>query len=207
MDSGVTETKRNIYPSRSSTLFPAVAVDANGDAYVTWVAKSNQDLSDDVKVARLTNGGTTVSSVATIHAGHTSIFPWIEAGNAGHVAVAWLDTRLLDAIAVDPNAAATAEWPIQLAYSQNADLGHSATWDIQDATPLVHTGPICTMGTGCFPVPNPVYGNRALLDFFEITERPDGGIVIAYSADNAALSLGSTVLKVVRQTGGPGLKG
>lgn len=207
-DGGVTWQKTNVYPSSSTTLFPAVDFDDAGDLYMTWVEGSNEDFSYNVRLARLTNGGTTVASVATIYSGHTSIFPWIAAGAPGHVAVAWLDTAgVLGALPIDPNAAATAEWTIKLAYSQDANLGHAAAWAVQDATPLVHTGPICTMGTACFPIANPIYGNRMLLDFFEIAERPDGGIVIAYSADNALVNTGSTVLKVVRQTGGPGLQG
>lgn len=208
-DAGVTWTFKTIYSSSSSTLFPAVAVDKANNVYVAWIAKDG-DGAFTVNVAISTNGGATFSVRKILSEDRVSVFPWIIADAPGHVAVAWFDTAPVAGVLGEPNAAASAEWTVKLAFSEDAHLGHAATWSVQDATGVFHRGPICTMGTLCFPIANPVVGNRALLDFFELGEDADGGILIAYAADVAQIQVPGTtqtVLKVVQQTGGPDLNG
>jgi hypothetical protein len=205
---GVTWTNYLVSGQGSTTLFPAVAADTAGNYYMAWSAKSNEDLGYIIKFASSTDGGITWSSPLVLSEdAHTAIFPWIVAGDAGRVAVAWYDGRTPGGQGATPDAAPLTEWFVNIAYTQDGTSERRSDWAVVDATPRVHTGPICTMGTLCFPVANPVAMNRALLDFFEIAMAPDGDILLTYSADPAQINpTGATVLKFVRQNGGPGLK-
>lgn len=205
-DAGVTWTTHAVASGASSTLFPAVAVDDAGTVYVAWSAKSNEDLGYVVKLAVSKDGGLTFDGPTTLSAdGKTSIFPWIEAGAPGRVAVAWYEGTHPLGMGFNPDVAALTTWVVGVAFSDHAD--EDGGWSVTAATPILHTGPICTMGTLCFPVANPVASNRMLLDFFEIAEATDGDILITYAADQGVVNTGETVLKFVRQTDGPNLRG
>lgn len=205
-NAGASWAIRNVHPDGSTTLFPAVAADRAGSVYVTWIGYDGLDRGYSIHLAVSNNGGQTFSANRVLASGHTSVFPWIVAGDEGNVAVAWYDTSVIDGITLPPDAAASAKWVVKVAYANDAHLGHGASWSVTQATGVFHTGPICTMGTGCFPVANPIYGNRALLDFFEMAETNDGDIIITYAADQAVVSAGQTILKVVKQTAGPNLR-
>ncbi|HUR69602.1 MAG TPA: sialidase family protein [Candidatus Thermoplasmatota archaeon] len=207
-DAGQTWTTKLVNGAGSTTLFPAVAVDAAGVIYMAWSAKSNADLGYEILVTQSADGGNTWDSAKPLSTvGHTAIFPWIVAGDAGRVAVAWFDGRTPVNQGMSPDLASVAEWVVEVAYTQQGQTGLRSNWAVTDATPVIHRGPICTMGTACFPVSNPVALNRALLDFFEMTTTPSGDIVLAFAADpGAVVNTGGTVLKTVRQTGGPNLK-
>lgn len=195
-------------------LFPAAAVDAAGTFYLAWAEGGPCSTYCLLKAPRVVvsesrDGGASWSAPQVVsRPGTFDVFPWLSADAAGHVAVSWFEGVPPAGLApTDSNYAALTQWTVRVAYSFNANTA-APTWTSTPATGVLHTGPICTSGTGCSPVANPVYGNRMLLDFFETAERPDGSLIIAYSGDQSPGNAASNAaqLYVVAQDGGPNLK-
>lgn len=202
-DGGVTWTSTTIaIGAGDTTLFPAVAVDDAGKVYVAWAQGTGQvDRFTYVKMARSDDGGATWTAPMTLsNPYHYNIFPWIVANATGHVAVGWYEGVPPVNATVDPNAATLVQWRVRIAHSLDANTAAPA-WEVAHATPVLHTGPICTYGTLCFPTANPVAMNRMLLDFFEMAIQPDGRLIVAYAADSTATST-NTVLRVAQQNAG-----
>jgi hypothetical protein len=205
-DAGLTWTTMHVATSRGGTdLFPAVALDAVGTMWVAWAdAGPSGGQSQSIAIARSDDGGVHFTLPAVLSTpGTFALFPWILADAAGHVEVAWYE-------GVPPTTTGgvwnsglgpLTKWYLSVAYTSDG-----AHWTTQRATPNpVHTGPICSSGTGCVPVANPLYGNRILLDFFEMAERPDGNVIIAFPKDTDGTG-DSTSLNALVQIGGPNLK-
>lgn len=195
----------------SSLLFPAVALDAAGVVYVAFADGDGVGTASQarVEIVRSFDGGRTFDAPVTLSApGTLNVFPWIVAGDAGRVGVAWLEGQGPHGVVVDPNVAPLTTWRLRYAFSEDA-ASAEPSWQVLAPAGVVHVGPICTMGTGCLPVRNPVAGNRMLLDFFEMAMMPDGRVAIAYAADSTIVTTGTTtttVLRVAVQGGGPDLR-
>lgn len=193
-------------------IFPAVAVDAAGTVYIAWAELDAGGGLPNVAAIKLVvshdGGASWGSPIKLSDDNNYNMFPWIVADAAGHVAVTWLEGQYPAGVPVvlDPNYAAGVSWYVKVAVSTNADSA-TPTFSSARATGVMHTGPICYNGTACSPAPNPLYGNRALLDFYEMTEMPDGNVIVTFAGDTGTLGLnGQTALFVVKQLGGPNLK-
>lgn len=196
-----------------SFLFPSLAVDRAGNIYVAAAEGGNVSTGADpgnvVRFTRSLDDGATWTLPVTVSIpSDYAIFPWVIAGSPGRVAIAWLDGVPPTGYKPDSNTAAATPWYIGLAYTNTGTSARPA-WQITRATGVIFTGPICTFGTLCSPVHNPVAMNRVLLDFFEMAELPNGNIVIAYPGNLPGAQsqvTQATQLYVVKQSGGPNLK-
>ena len=206
-DGGVTWTSHTAGAIVSGPeLFPAVAVDAAGIVYVAWA-----DLAGSlgaVHVAHSSDSAVTFSAPVTVSPdGPYTMFPWLLADAAGHVAVFWYEGDEPSPVAFGSDASA-ASWSLAMAYATDAS---SATphWTTQRIATAIHTGSICDVGILCPPLYNPLVLNREFLDFFEATELPNGNIAVVFDVDGPAVTqLAQTQpeLHVLVQNGGPNLK-
>jgi hypothetical protein len=172
--------------------FVVVDVDRAGAVYVVWSERHPAQRQTWIMLARSIDHGRRWSTPTRVgRSSQTAIFPWITAGDAGHIAVSFYGTSARAASAdVVPT---TATWQVFSSYS--TDAGRHFT-DYR-TTPGMHRGPICTSGLGC-------PGNtRNLLDFFETAADARGCLVTAYADD--MLGGNAAVVSYVRQTSGPGL--
>jgi hypothetical protein len=212
IDAGATWTQhRAAFVGGTLNIFPGMAVDQHGTIYVVWpeahvplTGIASGTVQYHIHIATSHDGGLTWTAPATLADSHYNIMPWVIADAPGHVAIAWYEGEPPLNVLYDPTYAPLTAWFVHVAYSQDADAA-SPTWSHTRATGVMHSGPICTNGTGCIPIDNPIAGNRALLDFFEIAEKPNGDIAITYAGDIS--NTGATALFAVVQGAGPNLKG
>ena len=120
-----------------------------------------------------------------------AIQPWVVAGDAGKVNVAWLgsaSTSFLDS---------SAQWQVFLAQSQS-DFASVLTFAQTTVTGVVHAGPVRVSGLGC---PS---GTRTLAEYWTPDVCLDGNALIVYPDDkNSGLASGAARIWFTRQTGGP----
>lgn len=168
--------------------FVAVDVDQAGNVYVVWTerrprgeagkrGRTNSYLAISKDKGKTFGPPKRLNSIA-----RTTVFPWVVAGSAGRVAVAYYGIRHRGS---SPETVMLPErriprWKIYVAYSMNATSA-SPTYKETRATPAgyrLHEGNVCTSGTGC------AAGTRDLLDYFQLDLDACGRIVIAYT-DNS----------------------
>lgn len=205
----VTEEARDttLRSGRPIDMFPVVAVDAAGVVYLAWAADPPGEAplgSKEVTVSRVwlavsNDVGETWSAPRAISPeGQTSIFPWIVAGRAGHVALTWYQTRVGAPGHLTPDA-----WDVALV--ESADGGGSFLGGVANREP-VHLGAICRSGGGCSNdvclvldacVPSRmcedgmcIGRDRSRLEFFEMALLPDGHPIVAWVADAEAPDVG-----------------
>lgn len=180
-DQGATLTKHVVAARPGDTFdsFTVAAVDAAGTVYVAWSERDKPDASSanetdhtDVFVAWSKDKGDTWSRPVQVDAGvGTAIFPWIDAGAADHLVVAWYGTDAHGANAEKVNGL----WFVDVADTRDATAA-SPTWVRGRASPLAVTqGSICTSGTGC------ARGTRDLLDYFEVALGKDDAAHLAWA--------------------------
>jgi len=210
-DAGVTWTLRDVADiAGADCLFPAVARDAAGTLYAVWcelggVAYPSTGKAKVFVTASADDGATWSTPVLLSDDADYNTYPWVTAGSAGRVMVAWYEgiPRLPDPLPMrDAGLAFLVDWHVEVAWSTTADQAIPG-WQREAATGVSHSGPIAHELGG-------------LLDFFEITEQPGGNLAIAYvtggdlvpadllSLGNGLGSVGS--LAAVVQTGGPNLR-
>jgi hypothetical protein len=198
LDGGETWTTGHVATIPTDTPgFIVLDVDDGGNLYVTWSQSAGGPLSplvtysqsQPVYVAVSTDTGNTWSTPINLSGnGHSAIFPWVAAGEAGRANVAWYQAN--DPI-IDNGpdlGKPTTTWDIVMAQSIDAT---SATphWDKKVVVSGFHTGSICTGGLSCvgpqnaglLNAPNPY--DRRVLDFFEMAIDPNGNALIAYPKD------------------------
>jgi hypothetical protein len=162
----------------SPTLrYPVAAVDDAGTVYLVWSADdrfpvnlaptTHLDLSAIHLSVSHDHGATWSAPTVISTPGHPAVEPWIVAGKAGGVAVAWYEGRLKAPGQSVPNA-----WDVRLI--ESTDAGSAApTWTgaILNEEP-VHRGTVCTYGDW---VACDVTGrDNTLRDFFQVAIGPDG---------------------------------
>ncbi len=202
---------------QSTFLFPVVAIDDVGNAYVVWSSVVPHGPPGGGEVAAVwvsasTDDGYTWSPAQMISDGvHSAILPWIVAGADGRVAVSWYQAS--DGIPSNFGTALTT-WDVMFAQTLDA-TAETPSWTTAVVAPLVHTGAVCTQGTGCGVgagnIPRPL--DRRALDFFEMTIDAQGHALIAYNRDRernpavpGSITSGAPELMVARQTSGPTLR-
>jgi hypothetical protein len=190
-DAGATWTTSTVDNSTShGNLFDPVKVGDDGTVYVTW--------SDgfDIYLAHSTDAGNTWSAPVKVNGpeSHVALFPWLEAGSAGRVALVWFGTDH----ATNDNGA---DWRVQSAITLDATANDPTFHRAEVSDHVVHSSNISLGGLG---VDTPVtpQQNRNLCDYFQVAIDPLGGCVVAFTDDHNDFD-GHTF--VARQLAGPSL--
>jgi hypothetical protein len=170
-----------------SANFPTIARDSAGTLYlvnsaqrlVNGVAKSPYQVY--VNVSR--DGGLTWGRSVQVSHGGSNAFPWITAGSAGRVGVAWYHANeesekgdyTFDGLT-------KAEFDVQVAQSVDA-LARTPHYAVVTASehPMKY-GPICTAGTACAVT----MGDRSLGDYLNIGVDTDGALAVVYVDDTSS---------------------
>ena len=156
-------------------IFPVAAVDEAGNAYVAFSQMRSGRW--DIYVAVQPSG----TSTWTIHkvnaATGTHVFPWIVAGEAGKIGLAWYGTTTVG----DPNGMPSGtRWRVHYAQSLDA-LAASPTFAEWDLVGIVHDGSISLQG---------LFGgsDRSLGDFLSAALDPTTGKVhVAFVRNTASI--------------------
>lgn len=213
---------RTIVGARSGGIhFPVVASDAAGTLYAAWdncVGIQNSECR--VYATHSADGGahwTTPQAVSPT--GVIAIYPWIVAGAAGKVDLAYYQESVTEPVRIADLAPPTMKWDVMLAQSLNANAT-TPSWTRVVAAAGFHQGSICTTGLACVGPQNlgvlnaPTPFDRRVYDFFEVRADAQGNALIAYPRDvptpvggNVGTMVDETVftfsdLVVARQTGG-----
>jgi hypothetical protein len=147
-----------------ANMWPALAVDRTGHLYAAWSDRH------DVYLTRSADGGTTWALPERVDVPsadlRTSVIPWVAAGAAGHVAVAWYGSTSRDTMS------GNARWGVW--YAESSDGGD--TFAQAAATGVIHDGPVCTKGDACD------WTQRQLLELVGLALDPvTGRAAIAYA--------------------------
>lgn len=191
-DGGATWTDLEVRPVNGRPfIFPIATFDANGTAYFVWSEDPDAPQQDLV----LIEGGRVVSiptaymvvshdqgltwgePVSLSTPGVPALFPWIAAGDAGRVVVAWYEGQRPIPSNRVPNL-----FDVKVAMSVTADMPEPEFLVTQVNDEPVHVGAFCTEGLAC----TLTGGDRSMLDFFEVRILPDGSPVLAWAGDDSA---------------------
>ena len=203
----------------SNTFWKAqIAQDAAGTLYLTWSTDDRKPgtsggcsgaatpSANSVLLTHSRDGGKTWSSPLVVaHPGTTVNWPWIIAGAAGRVAVAWY---AYDRV-VDLNCApADARMGVRLAMIRDASSRHPVSLVTDPIGRPVHVGPVCTNGTACVATGQ----DRRLGEFFTLAADVNGCVMIATGDTTQTDPLTGAQLPTARplftvQTSGPSLSG
>lgn len=170
-------------------LFDAVKVGDDGTVYVCW--------SDDhaLYLAHSTDHAATWSPPVRVSDSQSqmAVFPWLEAGSAGRVALVWYGTPS----ATNDNAA---DWRVWSAITTDATALHPTFRIAEVSDHVIHASNISEGGL-TIPVVQEE-PNRNLCDYFQVAIDPQGACVVAFSDDHNDYD-GATY--VARQIAGPSL--
>jgi hypothetical protein len=157
-------------------LFVSGDVDAAGNVYAAWVDRG----TFDVLYSYSRDKGEHWSQPVRVNppTSTTAVMPWLSAGKAGDVAIAWYGTSDRH---IPDDAPPTAPWYAWVARSVQANAP-SPNFQVArlSETPM-HYGKICA-ATGCA---------QRLNDFFQVRIAPDGAVVAAFD-DNGRKESGQT---------------
>ncbi|HUR24853.1 MAG TPA: hypothetical protein VM327_02435 [Candidatus Thermoplasmatota archaeon] len=120
-------------------------------------------------IAAIDDAGTLYVTWATDDA----IFPWVVAGAAGRVAVAWYESTSPAASETLPSV-----WDVRLVESVDADAAVPTFRGGRANVDPLHIGYVCTAGGGCGG------RDRTRGDFFEVAISADGFPVVAWAGDS-----------------------
>jgi len=172
-----------------NTFWKAVlARDAGGNLYLTWTTNARQPgttggcngaaspAANAVLLVSSSDGGTTWSAPRTVASpGTTVLWPWVVAGNAGDVSVAWYSyDRLVDLACAPANAA----MGVRLATLQGATGVDPQQQTVDPLGRPMHFGQVCISGTACVASGQ----DRRLGEFFT-TALDDHGCVMVATGD------------------------
>ena len=180
-----------------ANMWMAGDADAAGNVYVAWTDQGTWD----VMLSRSRDRGLTWSKPLRINSpdSETAAMPWVAAGKAGDVAVAWYGTNGTFA---PEGAPPSARWYAWVARSLNATSSRPRFSRARMSETPMRFGPLCVTGVGC--------SDRRVGDFFEVDIAPDGAIIAGYAdtgriqATSDGLTPGPYVM-VSRQISGLGM--
>jgi hypothetical protein len=178
--------------SKSTELFPWVAIDGAGNAYASWITDGQVWLSaspiadprnDPRRGGRPGTYWTTEAKVNPPSI-HSTAFPEVTAGPQGRIAVAYMGSPDC-AVGKSDNCALASHWNVYVEVIQDAtQLWKGGTMAIQVAQVnhrVAHLGSVCTSGTTCS-------GDRSLLDMTDVGFDSSGRIAVIYMDNNNAVS-------------------
>lgn len=186
IDGGKTLTKSEVSNRAGDTFdsFGVVTVGQEGTVYVTWSERDKPNgqvpESTDIFYAYSTDHGAKWSEPRKINSFRgTHIYPWIEAGEAGHLAVAWYGTKGTGNSA--EHLPSSAVWHVFAAESRNANQPEALFDEVRASQKEIARGVICTSGTDCGR------GSRDLLDFFQVALDSHGTPHLAWATKGDGL--------------------
>jgi hypothetical protein len=189
-------------------LFPVVAADQAGNVYMAWVDTND----NNVYYSYSTDGGSqgSWSTPVQVSGGdaHSNVMPWVQAGQAGTLVVAWygnpsnVDSDFMPSWYLNRSSATLFKWYGYASVIQNA-ASAAPTFSQQRFTDQpMHYGQICTGGLGC-TLNN---GDRTMADFFGFVLDPSDGAMRIIFNDTTSQHHGAHLFEV-RQVAGPSANG
>jgi hypothetical protein len=173
-------------------IFPVAAFDSAGTAYFVWSEDPDAPTQADLPVyetsrvvaiprvllsASRDKGLTWSAPVAVSDPSVPALMPWIAAGDAGRVVIAWYQGTAPTPANRLPNL-----FDVMVGMSTTADQ-EAPVFALAKVTESPnHIGAFCTEGLFC----SLSGGDRSMLDFFEVRILPDGSPVLAFAADDDA---------------------
>lgn len=151
------------------SLFDVVKVGADGTVYALWSDEAN------IFLAHSTDGGVTWSEKVRVNDNSVyrrNLFPWLECGSAGRVAVVWYGTTHATN---DDNA----DWEVLMSQTLDA-TAPGPTFRQQVISDHVIHGSNISLG-GLDPTGG---ANRNLIDYFQVALDPQGAAVVAFTDDH-----------------------
>ncbi|MFN2543976.1 MAG: sialidase family protein [Actinomycetota bacterium] len=155
-------------PARGSLSGPfgaVVATDEAGNGYVVYSTSNNTGC--DLYVSASTDHGQSWGLPMRVNANPgCATFPWIDAGDPGHIVVAWYQSDTKKSQNAMP---ATATWQLHTAISTDFLSGTPSFTETTLPNVTIDTGPL----------------NRDVWDFFQVAIGPDGRFNLVYSEDTS----------------------
>ncbi len=170
-------------------IFDAVKVGLDGTVYAAWSDDHAIWLAHSSDHAATWSPPVKVSGPET----HFALFPWLECGSSGRVAVVWYGSTS----DVNSNAA---DWRCWSALTLDATAQDPTVRIVQVSDHVIHASNLSEGGLG-LPVVEPS-PNRNLCDYFQVAVDPLGAMVVALTDDHNDYD-GHTWL--ARQLSGPSL--
>lgn len=169
-------------------LIPAIASDAAGNVYAVAAANLVDDAANkgkglNIYLTRSLDQGASWSEAIVVSGPAdqgVELFPWVAAGDAGKVVIAWVGSNET----VEKPDDVKGDWFVSSAVSTDA-ASAIPTWTVARVSERPnHKGEICTLGLTCtLPQPLGTRGNRNLADFMEVAIDMKGRIVAAWPDD------------------------
>ena len=185
-----TAWRSKVVSSDTASIFPWLAVDSHGNAYLVWVAGGQVYLSvspiDDARNNPTTGrpgSFWTPQAKVNIPAVGSAVFPEVTAGDTGRVALTYMGSE--DCTGVSDNCPNAAHWNTYAAIIPDA-LALVRGTPMSVATGKVnhridHRGQVCTAGTTCS-------GDRSLLDMTDIGFDESGRAGVVFMDNNNRLA-------------------
>ncbi|HUS11719.1 MAG TPA: hypothetical protein VMZ30_14730, partial [Pyrinomonadaceae bacterium] len=187
-------------------LFPVVATDAVGNVYVAWVDTIDNNVYYSASVDQGENW--TPPLQVNGNDANSNVMPWLQAGAAGKIVVAWYgspsnrDSDFMPSWYNNRQAATEFKWYGYVSLITGA-TSPTPTYAQQRFTDQpMHYGQICTGGIGC----TSSNGDRTMADYFAVfLDRTDGAMRFVFN-DTTSQHHGAH-LSEVRQIAGPSATG
>lgn len=174
----------------AGAIFSTLALDAAGGLHYVWAETVDDTMA--VLYARSSDHGESwANPVRMTPEGVTAAFPWVVAGEPGHVAIGYYATA---GNTIPDKAPEGTTWVPIVTFAAPGEEGGIVATAVEVTNRPNHKGPICTQGTGCS-------GGRDLGDFFELAVLPGGKVAIVYADDAADARTNAVAV----QDEGPGL--
>jgi hypothetical protein len=218
--------------------WPSLAIDSAGNYYLVWDTDARDQftrngcpptdsgsesfgsfspvnaqtpLANQVMMAVSTDGGHTWSTARTVayFPGHRLLWPWVTAGSAGQVAVAWYQYNQV----VDPDCAPASASVTVMAARLSGAAGASSSETVVNASGRsIHSGSICAGGTTCAADNVITSEDRRLGDYFTVSTDGRGCVIIATGDTTLMDPITGQPAPIshplfLRQDSGPGLTG
>ncbi|MCW2543932.1 MAG: hypothetical protein JWM40_1484 [Frankiales bacterium] len=165
--------------------FVVGAIDSAGNVYATWAQYKHKNggfaSTGQVMLASSRDGGLTWSKPLQVNtpAEPTVIFPWITAGDAGRIAIAWYGAPQADDHgAMGPDPLYNGTWNVTMAQSTDALSATPSFSHTRVNDHVVKYGDISTGGLGGA-------ADRSLGDYLQVTTGLDGEAVVSYVDDTS----------------------
>jgi hypothetical protein len=202
-DGGATNPWRNFLVAEAegdpSSLFPVVAQDHAGNLYVAWIEAG----SYNAFYAYSTDRGRTWSQKIQVNRDqvNTTVMPWIDAGDAGRIAISFYGTE----VEGNPEVGSfRGPWDVYVNTSLDALQPNPPISQTKATTHPIHWDSICLSGLAC----SLNGGDRTLLDFFQLRHDRHGLIKVVFNESNkeSGDEFGPiAIVTYAKQINGPGL--
>lgn len=220
-DRGATWTRTVVYTPSALTSscqhdvttgqdFAVLAIDKSGGLHAVWSqapVDSNGNVIGPSHVFYSYSGdeGKHWTAERRVDTGNNvDIFPWIAAGDRGHVDIVWYGTTQKSTTGPWDPGKQTTNWYPYLTQSVNA-TSSTPTFSapVKVSQHPNHNGGICTNGIGCT-----TGGDRSLADFFQVDVNKSGGAEVIWADTSNNSGNGdnqAALIDIAQQVSGPSL--